>query len=445
MIFNDTIFTENGDEIIFQTVPLYGLDSISSYSDSTSNENNLSSLKRTFCFSFDGVVFTDYFDLTNDNLASQINSILTNITSIIIRFSYKLVSVEDSPQIELLSLVLNATYSKKAINFPISSKSVYKDLVYDEINVHNLMVNLSEKLYERGILPQYIIRNEEGTDIFADKDYIEFWSTVAKFYALFLIDAYKFTNIYFRYFLLSEFLKQKGIFFNNKNTLIDLQLIAQNFYDETRQRGGFDIFRAKGYEYFYGSRNVYQIPVDYNILPSSPVIIDGVFYKEIDELPFGWTVQNNLYVTNGLVAPDTNYHRVIFGTEDVNSVISPGDFNDDYNDDFFVGEVTQITASILPATKDSEVFKRYDGEYLRLIGYRIEDEIIFNQVDIRYLGWFANTSSPLYKGLRAQYNEEIIKSYESSKDFFDLENFPILTQILPGTGGFPYIIPLTLS
>ena len=425
MIVHDSIFTENGDTLVFQTVPLHGLDSITSYSDSTTGESAIALLNRYFAFSFDGVVFTEYQPLSNGNLSAQINSLLTNKTSPILRFKYVLVSADDDPQVELISLTLNGTYSKKATNFPVSSRSVYKDLVYDDVDVHNLMVNLAEKLYERGIVPEYIIRNEDGNDIFEDKDYIEFWSTVAKFFSIFLIDAYKFTNIYFQYILLSEFLKQRGIFFNKKTTLIDLQLIAQNFYDEIRQRGGKEIFRPKGYEYFWGRRFVYQIPGGYIISPATPVIIDGIVYKEISELPFGWSVQNNAFVTNGLVANDINYHRVIFGTADDIIVTVPGDFNNDFNNDFSHSISNLITPWILASTADSEIYKRYDGEYLRLVGYLPEDEIIFNQVDIKYLGWFVNTSSPLYKGLRAQYNPEIIKSYETSLDFFDLDKYPV--------------------
>lgn len=425
MIYNDTIFTEHLDEIIFQTVPLYGLDSIISYSDTTTGEDAFTFLKRDFAFSFDGIVFTPYFPLTNGNLSTKINVILTAKTAIVVKFRYQLSSTEVSPQVELLNLTLIGTYSFKPTNFPISSRSVYKDLVHDDVNVHNLMVNLAEKLYQRGIVPEYLARNEGGNDIFIDKDYIEFWSIVAKFFSIFLIDAFKFTTIYFNFSLLSNFLNQKGIFFNKKNTLIDLQLITKNFYDEIRQRATFEIFRSKGYEYFWGSRNVYQLPNGYVIAPATPVIIDGIVYREVEELPFGWTVQNNLYVVNGLVASDINYHRVIFGLVDSGGISVPGDFNDDYNNDFLIGTTIQVNPYVIPATADSEIYKKYDGEYLRLIGYDKKDEFIFNQVDIRFLGWFIGTSSPLYKGLRPQYNPEIIKAYETTEDFFDLENYPI--------------------
>jgi len=431
MIFQESVFTENGDQIIFQSVPLSGLTSITSYSDSTTGEDANSVLIRNFAISFDGVVFTPYFQLTNENLVAQINPILSGKTQIILKFNYQLVSTETSPQVTLLALNLNGTYTQPTVNYPISSRSVYKHLVYDDIDVHNLMVNLAEKMYQRGIVPEYIVRAEGGTDIFADKDYIEFWSIVAKFFSIFLIDAFKFSNIYFKYQLLSAFLNQKGIFFNKKNTLIDLQLIAKNFYDEIRQRGSENIFRAKGYEYFYGSRNVYQIPTGYTIQPSTPVMIDGIVYKEINQLPFGWTVQNNLFGTNILVAPDVNFHRVVFDSIDSGGLGNiSGDFNDDFNDDFLIGSNTTGPTQpfeVIPSTADSEVYKQYDGEYLRLIGYLPNDEILFNQVSLKFLGWFIGSGSPCYKGLRAQYNKEIIKAYEPSEDFFDLENFPIYT------------------
>lgn len=405
MIFNDTIFTENGDEIVFQSTPIYGLDSIDSFSDSITGQTSKSFLIKSFAISTDGVVYTEFFPLSNQSLAAQINNILSAKTTLIIKFKYTLSSTETNPQVELVSLSLNGTYSQKPINFPISSRSIYKDLVYDNINVWNLMVNLTEKLYERGVLPEYLTRGEIENDIFEDKDFIEFWSTVAKFFSVFLIDAFKFTKIYFDYILLSEFLDQKGIFFTKANGLIDLQLIASNFYDEIRSRGTSDIFKPKGFEYPVGRRNSYAIPSSYVIAPSTPVIIDGRVYKEVTDLPFGWTVQNN-----GLVAPDLDYHRIVFGTEDDGSYIS-----------------SPPAITLLPANIQSQIFKQYDGEYLRLIGYNSQvDEFIYNQVDLRFLGWFVNTSSPLYKGLRAQYSPTLIKGYETSQDFFDLDNYPVI-------------------
>ncbi len=399
MILNDSILTENGDEIIFQTVPLYGLVSVSSFSDVVTGLGTGITLQKWFAYSFDGIVYTDWIILTDSNLSNNINPILTEKTSIVIRFRYKLVSIVDSPTVELISLEVEAEYSQPNVNFPIASRSLYKDIVYDNIDVYNLMVNLVEKLYERGIVPEYFVRNEESNDIFVDKDYIEFWSTIAGFFSIFIVDAFKFTNIYFDISLLSEFLKQKGIFFNNNTSLIDLQLIAQNYYDEIRQRGGFDIFRPKGFEYPIGKRNGYRIPAGYEILPSTPVEIDGIAYNEVNNLPYGWTIQTysaRLY----LIAPDLNYHNVLFPAS--------------------------VVIDILPLTTDSGIFKKYDGEYLRLIDYSTKDEFMFNQVNLKDLGWNFGNSSPFYKGLRIQYNKDILKAYEASFDFFDLSNYPIL-------------------
>jgi hypothetical protein len=228
--------------------------------------------------------------------------------------------------------------------------------------------------------------------------------------------------VYWRREYLSEFLRQKGIYFADADNIIELQLLAQNYYDEIRQRGTPEIFRKAGFEYKFGERYAYPIPDNFYISPSTPIVIDGISYSFEDELPFGWVIRDNI-----LVSPDKNFHEIIFTGVDGSGVVVAGDYNDDYNDDFLIDLTVDQNKIIVPAGGASGVYKKNHGEYLRLICYNPKfDEFIYNQLNLKDFGWNIGNSSPCYQGLRIQRNKTILKGYEETADFVDLDNYPIL-------------------
>ena len=420
MVVDNTGLTEISDEIIFQTVPLHGLDSIASFTDSVSGQTGTRFFSKFFCYSFDGVVFTDWLELIDSNLQT-INSQLTKKTEPVLKFKYERSGTDkNSTPLILNSINIVGTFSLRNPQYNVSKQTIFKDLVYDDIDVYNLQVNLAQKLYEPGIIPLYMDRGADTNDILGDRDYIEFWSSVAKFFSLLFIHAYKFKNIYWRKDFLSEYIRQKGVYFEDEENIIELQMIIQNFFDEIRQRGTFEIFRKKDYTYPVIRRRRYLLPVGFVILPSSPLWIDGIKYQEADELPFGWMI-----VGQYLISPDLNHHWVKDAPVDV---IERGDYVMDYNYDFLIGNFFASNDVILEITDlSAAVKKQYNGEYLRLIRYDDKfDEFIFNQVNIKDLGWNINNSSPLYKGLRIQYNEYLIKGYEETADVINLNKYPLL-------------------
>lgn len=424
MIIQDNISTNPGDVIIFTTVPMLNIQSVSVYTDDTTGETGSRFFSRNFCFSLDGgVTFSDWLNLDGGNIANitNVNQYLTsNWHQLVFQFSFTRKGNDPTGQLQINSISINGTIVDRGNVFTISSKGLFRDVVFNNVNVMNLMVNLAQKMYEQGIVPTYLTRKEEESGFNSDEQYIDFWEAIAYFYAIISIDSIKFENIYWRRPLLCEFLRQRNVFICDCTNMRELQLIAQNYYTEMRVRGTEEIFKPMGYQYPIGYRNIYTLPLGYIIQPSTGIFIDGIIYPEIDVMPFGWTLQ-----ANGLsvIAGDKNYHKVLFSDSDGNYTIPP------------------VTVSLLFPTTQSGIFKQYNGEYLRLICYNAQcDEFIYNNVSDLYTGWCLNNASPCYEGLRPQRNKSILKAYEKQGSVQDLEVYPLINsnRIFIGITENPY-------
>ena len=62
-----------------------------------------------------------------------------------------------------------------------------------------------------------------------------------------------------------------------------------------------------------------------------------------------------------------------------------------------------------------------DGELIRLIRSKRSDELLYENIPFKKLGWRIGNSSPLYRG--TAFSEKLNKTKESGEDFEDLNNF----------------------
>lgn len=62
-----------------------------------------------------------------------------------------------------------------------------------------------------------------------------------------------------------------------------------------------------------------------------------------------------------------------------------------------------------------------DGELIRLIRSKRSDELLYENIPFKKLGWCIGNSSPLYRG--TAFSEKLNKTKESGEDFEDLNNF----------------------
>ena len=110
----------------------------------------------------------------------------------------------------------------------------------------SLEINIFKKLYYRGILPNYIER-ADNDDYKEDKDFVDLFFSVARFFALFIIFFRRWERFKDDEDLLREQVRGYGLYFNEgKITLEELQYLATNLFSQAQQRGTQMIFTRRG-------------------------------------------------------------------------------------------------------------------------------------------------------------------------------------------------------
>lgn len=266
----DNILYEVGDTLIINVESkITGRVHITSFEDDLSGITESRRVEKEFRTSDEGIFWNDWKTLTNENL-SEDQHIVDGLMFIQVRYT----RVGDDVSGEISFNNINFYGSREEIQFiaPTINSSIFSGIIGSD-GTKRLERNIFKKLYYRGIIPKYIIR-AENSDKNEDRDYIDLFFSIARFFAMILRFFKRFENFHNDYDLMREQIRQYGIYFDESDiTLEELQFLAQNIYDQIRQRGTDMMFKRKGY-----------------ILPSGDdVKIDGEFLrlcriKEMDEL-----------------------------------------------------------------------------------------------------------------------------------------------------------------
>jgi len=172
---------------------------------------------------------------------------------------------------------------------PTIADSIFYDFINSDL-FFQMDRNLFKKLYFRGIIPEYITRAENLSKQ-EDTDYISLFSTYSFFYCMFIAFFKRYENFNNDYGLLFQWVKQVGLFFNERNiSLEDLQYLTQYFWDETRRRGTEMIFNKQGNELPDGT----VIPIDgeFNRLYRNGMN-DELLHEIVDIDKSGWCLGNS--------------------------------------------------------------------------------------------------------------------------------------------------------
>lgn len=282
---NDNILYEIGDVLLIDVVPkITGKVHLTDFSDTLEGVTSTRTVQKEFRVSPDGVFWNNWQPLTAENLASAeyvVDSALT------IQLRYTRTGSDSTGVIEFKSIDFMG--SREAIQFvaPTISSSIFANIIgTPEMKV--LEENIFKKLYYRGIVPAYIPR-AENSDENEDRDYIDLFFSVARFFSLFIRFFKRFENFRTDFDLMREQVRQYGIYFDESNiTLEELQYLAQNLYDQIRQRGTEMIFKRKGY--LMPNGETLQIDGEFIRLLRSKVS-DELLYENMPLNKVGWCMR----------------------------------------------------------------------------------------------------------------------------------------------------------
>ncbi len=247
MIIGNTL-SEIGDVLfIYSQGALAGTVNVSSYTDTLVGETPTRYFSKTFRYSLDGTNYSTWEPLTNANLAAITGTVTTLL---FLEFRYERVGTDTTGILEFGGLELQGNIIIQIYSGITTLESLFEDLAVNDMLTAQICNNLLRKIYQSGILPEFIERGP-GID---DTDFVSFWSAVCCFLAYVSAFTNEFDSILYKRKYLGEHLTQRGLFFESEEILFsEMQFLANNFYDEIRKRGTKLTYQKLGTELMDGS------------------------------------------------------------------------------------------------------------------------------------------------------------------------------------------------
>jgi len=314
--------TEAGDVLVIKTtVPVVGIVALLSFMDTTSGETTETYFQKTFRYSRDGgMSFSEWMELTTINVQGII---IEKIDYFIIEFRYKRIGTEG--ELAFSDVTLEGTY--EPLNYTVFNNSIFSEFFTpNSAPVLEWALNVLEKLYRQGIVPNYVTRGKQSSD---DRDYIAYWFTVTHFFAILVYFARQFESIQTNTLLMREFVKGRGIYMRCNPSIDELQYIFDNYISELQDRGTKQIYRKSGellrqtpITYYYGE------PIGGELIYADA---DGELRRLLDnlttdELIFAYTTRGELGWCIGRSSP------LYMGADGIMNLIKGYEFGEDVED-----------------------------------------------------------------------------------------------------------------
>ncbi len=237
--YNDT--TAIGDEFIVQSdTPLLGVQSISGYTDVLLGETGTRYFDKQFKFSANGVTYSSWIDLTNANL---INTFVGEENIFDIQYKYTRAGTDTTGLLTFILITLNGTIDEPET--PLIYNELYFNnfFNYNDAEVLSWALNVLNKVYDTGIVANYIERGEVGGD---DSDFISFFGSLTHFFAILVRYMREYKNYNENEVLLRNYLTQRGLFVNTGMDLSELQTLLSNLYTTFLKRGTNQVSESDG-------------------------------------------------------------------------------------------------------------------------------------------------------------------------------------------------------
>lgn len=289
MITGNKIKVE-GKNIFIRTNPTIGIIALTSFVDVTVGEDASHFFTKSFRYSNNGIIFSDWFPLTANNILT----INVNVKdTLIIELKYHKNQPLGDNILDFTSATIG-TNTVANINGYYFQNSIFKNYFNsDDLEVLNWQINVLDKLFSKGLLPSYIDRYNEFN---SPDDFIEFWRSVTKFFAYYVVYARKFQRFYESEALLSEYISQRGLTVSPLNTVQELNYLMQHFYTEIAHRGTVHIYDKKNKGSVIDGELLRLVKYD----PTSDEFIFNLYKSK----HFGWNLGNSSPLFKGLRVND---------------------------------------------------------------------------------------------------------------------------------------------
>lgn len=235
--------TEAGDVIYIQAnIPIIGLIALSSFLSNTTGESETQYFYKEFRYSTDGINYSAWVELTEANLTAIE---LTIFDTFYIQYRYTYMGTTGT-DLSFNSVRLTGEFQYVDCGFAFENSIFSEFFGCSDLGVLNWCINVLEKIYKKGIIPEYIERNVNANNYNVDADYIAFWKSITCFFATLVHYGRQFETLPSNTKLLSTYLKNRGLYFCDNLSLEDLTYLKSHFYDEIRQRGTKLMITEKG-------------------------------------------------------------------------------------------------------------------------------------------------------------------------------------------------------
>lgn len=237
----DNRTTAEGDVLIIKPeIPIVGLISLYNFVDTTQNESATEYFLKEFRYSIDGgIVFSSWFELTIDNIAAVD---ISKKNQFVIEYKYTQVGTDPALDLSFDDILVSGDYED--LVYPTYNSTYFKDFFTpSDINVYGWAINVLEKLYDKGILPEYVERGNIEGNTLIDNDFLVYWNSITHYFAIFVYYARQFKDITQNEELLAQFFDNRGIEVTGLD-YSELLILFEDWLEEFEKRGTEREFEA---------------------------------------------------------------------------------------------------------------------------------------------------------------------------------------------------------
>jgi len=234
MAIIDNRTTAEGDVLIIKPeIPIVGLISLYNFVDTTDNESETEYFLKEFRYSVDGGInFSSWNELTIENISSIK---ISKENQFVIEYRYTQVGENPLLDLEFDDILVSGEYED--LDYKTYNSTYLKDFFTpNDINVYGWALNVLEKVYDKGILPEYIERGNIQGNIMIDNDFLVYWNTITHYFAVIVYFARQFKDITKNEQLLEQFFINRDINVSDLD-YSEMLILFENWVEEFRKRG----------------------------------------------------------------------------------------------------------------------------------------------------------------------------------------------------------------